>query len=333
MDNRIRANPTDAIDVGFKENVESRRASAAVHMENGVPDYAYSADFAMQKKLRAVPGLFAFCKAVAAQHVPRAWQELNLTAMKAGPSQFPEVYQMSVDCSRILGIGVPTVFIKPSPQEINAAAYAVEGNAPLIYITSALAERATPGELKSVIGHECGHIHNNHGIYNTAVELLLNAAGSTPLLGQLLKMATAPIRLALMAWSRAAEVTCDRAGIICSDNINDTLSIQAKFMYGGTINRKEYDLDTVLSQFEAHKATPARLLELIADHPSSIRRIFAAKEFINSEILYQWRPEWKDAEMDLIGKEELDGRTERIISVVGRNLSRKKAACLTVKKP
>ena len=43
-------------------------------------------------------------------------------------------------------------------------------------IHSSLYERLTPGELKTVIGHECGHIHNMHGVYSIMVVILFEGA-------------------------------------------------------------------------------------------------------------------------------------------------------------
>jgi Zn-dependent protease with chaperone function len=190
----------------------------------------------------------------------------------------------------------------------------------MITITSGLIERYTPGEIKYVIGHECGHIHNNHGIFNTAAILIITAGevGGTiaiPGFSQIMALASLPIQMGLMAWSRAAEVSCDRCGIICSDNMEDVIGATAKFLYGGTFNRGDINVDALLKQYEQIKDTPVRFLELDSTHPVPVRRIFAAKEFMNSEVLYKWRPEWRQPGMNLINKQELDMRCDKIISV------------------
>ena len=50
-------------------------------------------------------------------------------------------------------------------------------------------------------------------------------------------------------------------------------------------------------------------------HPAGVRRILAAKEFINSQVFYDWHPELKAPDMHLYPKEELDARCARYISV------------------
>ena len=310
-------NPTDLIDISFRHYIRNRTSSSDAHLENGIPDYAYGPDFVLRERLRALPGAFRFFKAITNQYVPYIKQVCNLDALRVGPGQFPEIHQMTQDCARRLGIGLPTVYIYPDPSVINAYTIATEDDSPIIIIHSSMIERFTSGELKAVIGHECGHIHNNHGIYNTAANIILDAmAAGLPILRQIMSLLSMPLRYAIQAWSRAAEVTCDRAGVICSDDINDELTCKAKFLYGGAFDAGDINLEAVLRQYDMIRSTPVRLLELESTHPVPVRRIFAVREFINSEILYSWRPEWKTPDLQLIGKQELDARCERYIGVI-----------------
>lgn len=312
----VRTNPTDAIDVSFSHYLAGRKAVTESHMEGGIPDYAYGSDYVLRQKIKAIPGFYPLAKAIANTYVPRAKQEMNLHALRVGPSQFPDVYEIVSDCAMRLGIGIPTVYITHAPFEINARAYCTEDDDPLIEITSGMLERVTPGELRAVIGHECGHIHNNHGIYSIAAEMVLNSLQiAIPGIQQIMGLISAPLQWAFKMWSRAGEVSCDRAGIICSDTPEDDITLQAKLMYGAALNHQEVNIDAVLKQYDLLQDTPVRLLELENEHPLCVRRIFAMKEFLNSEVLYTWRPEWKTPDIHLIGKQELDARCEKYISV------------------
>lgn len=312
-----RMNPTNALDVGLTSYIEKKKTLFGAHMQGGIPDYAYGLDFSLRQKLKAIPGFYALARAITNTFVPAMKQQLNLDAIRVGPSQFPDIYEMSVDCARTLGIGIPTVFIKPETAVINAGALAVEDDTPLIILNSALVERFTPGEIKAVLGHECGHIHNNHGIYNTAAELILNALQvSFPGVNQILQLVSVPLRWAFNSWSRAAEVTCDRAGVICTGTVEDSLHTMAKFMYGSMMNRTDVNIEDAMKQYEALRSTPVRILELEYDHPVPIRRMFALKEFVNSETLLRWHPEMRTPDMQPISKQELDERCEKYIGVI-----------------
>jgi len=317
----IRENPTAQLDVRFSTYLNNRKAVIDSHMINGVPDYAFASDYMMMKKINAIPGAFKFFKALLNTYVPRIKQKYYQNSLKVGPEQFPDVYNHTVECARILGVGIPATFIYNSPL-INAWAYAIEDDAPLIVITSAFLERFTSGELKAVIGHELGHIQNNHSIYSIAVDLLLDSAKglsvNIPGMDLVLSLASLPLHYALMAWSRAAEVTSDRAAVICADDPRDLFTMNAKFMYGAAFDRDDVNIDAILKQYEKIRSNPVRFIELDNTHPIGTRRILAAQAFLDSEVLYTWRPEWKEPGKQLLNKQELDTRCGKIISVTNK---------------
>ena len=314
MSDAAGSNPTAFINVGWDTYVQSRRSSSNAHLVGGVPDYAFALDCNLRQKLNAMPGFKRLARAVTGTFLPRIKQQINMGCLKVGPTQMPEVYQMAVDCARRLGIGVPEVFVENNTS-MNACAYAIEDDAPLITITTGMLERATPGEIKACIGHECGHIHNNHGLYTILVELLVTAGQDLPGVGVLVSLASVPFKLALNSWSRAAEVTADRAGMICSDSIDDNYTLQAKLMSGGVLGENAYDVQAILRQYDTLRETPVRFLEAMNDHPAGARRIIAEHEFANSEVLYGWRPEWRTTNMNLVSKVELDERCKRYVNI------------------
>src|SRR4029453_15465144 len=85
-------------------------------------------------------------------------------------TQFPRVHNLALRCSETLGISTPTLYIVNSPY-LNAATYGTNDDS-FIMVHSALIDHFTDDELLSVIGHECGHIHNSHVVYLTAMHSL-----------------------------------------------------------------------------------------------------------------------------------------------------------------
>jgi len=315
----VRVNPTQTLDVSFSAYVEKRKAVTGAHLVNGIPDYAYGVDYALMRKINAVPGAYKLLRAITSQFVPEQKQMCNLSHLKVGPSQSPKnIYEHVKECAKLFGIGIPEVFIEPNPTEINAYALACDDSAPLIVLTSALVERFTPGEIKTVIGHECGHIHNNHGIYTTAAYIAANKIVSAISgVKELMMLVSRSLLLALNTWSRASEVTADRAGLICADNFNDAITTQCKFLYGAAFTQDDINVDAVLKQYDRLRSTPAKMFEFVYNHPVPMRRILAMREFINSDVLYTWRPDCKEAGMgQLSSKQELDARCEKYIAVM-----------------
>src|SRR5204862_8127433 len=106
-----------------------------------------------------------------------------------------------------------------------------------------LAER----ELRTVLGHQAGQILSDHVMYSTALAILLTI-GVAPL-SRLPFFAGIPllaIRLALMEWYRAAELSCDRAATLVNRSPMTTCQTMM-VMAGGAASRK-LSLDAFVKQ-------------------------------------------------------------------------------------
>lgn len=311
-------NPTDEINLSFSDYVQERTMKEAKHLQGGIPDYAYAMDYTLRQKIRAMPGVFPLFKAITNTIVPQQIQELVSQSLRVTPRQNPRLHEIICHCAGTLGIGTPNLYIVQDPS-INAGAYAVEDASPLIQITSGAVERLNDNELIAVLGHECGHIQNNHFIYEYAAKQVLDAGlsgASRRITGIPIELLSKPVEVALNAWSRAAEVTSDRAGLICCGSLETALSLKAKLLSGGILGQEDYDIEEILRQYD-DLALGSQYLELMfASHPFAVRRMLAEKEFVNSQAYYDWHPEQKKPGMKLYTKEELDIRCDRYVSVL-----------------
>ena len=304
--------PIRMIDTSFENYVTKRKLENSVHMNGTVPDYAFALDYELRSKLDAIPRFHSLCKKITSTIESREIQIINQGALKVGPNQFPEIYQMGVECAHRLGIGIPNIYIKGTP-EMNAYTYASDDTSPLLVLYTGIVDRMTPGELKVVIGHECGHIHNQHLVYETVIRKILT--GATGLTGNIIFSAA---NMSLMHfWTRAAEVTADRAAIICADNFEDVISVNAKLASGGTLNttyQKTMDVDAICEQLLMTLDNPTRLLEIQRDHPAFARRVFCSKEFEQCEVLYSWRPDMRKPGTRVHKKDETDAKCKKLVS-------------------
>lgn len=308
--------PTAAVNVNFADYVAERTARQGAHLDGGIPDYAYAADYAIRRKIRAMPGVFPLFKAITASYVPFQKQLQNITALKVGPTQFPKIHAMVRDCAGMLGIGLPDLYVVGNIGELNAYTYAVEDADPIIILYSSIVERLDEDELRTVIGHECGHIHNNHGIYNTAATAVVQALPQFfPGAQQIFQAAAIPIKLALNTWVRMGEITCDRAGVICSGGVDPMVRSQAKLLSGAMLGQEALNIEAIEQQYQMMRTNPTRFIELGTDHPVSVRRIFAAKEFVDSEVYHAWHPDQRKPGATYLSKQELDLRCDRLVSV------------------
>lgn len=318
------SNPTANIDLNFAEFLRHRTSELSSHLVAGIPDYAFSLDQKLRQQISAMGIIRTIAQALVSFTVPYYKQIQNMQGVAVSPQQYPHIYTIGEDCAKRLGIGIPQIFVYFSPL-LNAYTIATDNVAPMIVLSSALVEALEPLELKFVIGHECGHIHNLHGVYNTAVELMTNGLAkvilqSIPALGWLEGVVQGGMMLFFLRWSRCAEITCDRAGLICC---GDTIAAQmalAKLVTGGGDKLQQINFREYLKQITQVQSTPVRLLELFSTHPLIPKRIHALQLFADCETYYTWHPELQPS-TPLRSKVELDETCEKFISVLNQGYS------------
>lgn len=305
--------PLDVIDTSFRRYVETRECEKNVHMKGSVPDYAFALDYELRSKMDKIPYFYSACKKISATIATRQQQITNQQGLRVSSTQYPEIYQMGLDCAHRLGIAVPNIYIMQGTQ-VNAETISTDEISPIIILYTGVIDRMTPGELKCVIAHECGHIHNQHGVYKLAIRTLLNSGKGVA--GVALQLAD--IALAQF-WIRAMEITADRAALICADDPEDARNVDYKFLSGATINTsytQEADLKALRQQLDMTLDNPTRFIEVLSDHPSSLRRIFADLEFEECEVYYSWRPEMKKPGAVSRTKAETDARVQKLVNIM-----------------
>ena len=230
--------------------------------------------------------------------------ELLGRAVKVGPTQFPRVHGLAVSCAQTLGIAVPTVYVVNNPH-LNAATYGTNEDS-FILVHSALVDHFSDEELLSVLGHECGHIHNHHVVYLTALHYLGQAANV------LLRYAALPILLSLRAWSRRAEITCDRAAALCVGDMDVALRAITKLALGSQKLYEELNVEAFLQQHAEAKQNVGRFGEVFSTHPWLPKRVLALRAFGESS-LFRTRVGSSGG----CSIQELDDKVHEIIKIVG----------------
>lgn len=308
------SNPTDTILLDMGIYIARREQELSLHMNQGIPDYAFALDLKLRRRLDMIKPLRYLVEALQSHfnHQGRAIYEANGIAV--GPSQFPHLHQMGVRCAQILGIGIPQIFIVPNPAP-NAWTMATGDVDQLIILTTGLLDACDEQELLTVIGHECGHIHNKHSVYNTLWQLLTNTAAQFLLInllkrfGPFVKLLETLISGATMLfmgrWSRCAEITCDRAGLICSGDLRASQHIHGKLRMGAVGKTLEgFNPEAYSQQLKTFQKSLFVLQELSQTHPLGPKRVRAIERFALCDTLHRWRPELVTQEV--IRQDDLD---------------------------
>lgn len=312
----LTVSPLAGIDYQFEHYLARRKMLNEKRLDgNGIPNYAFEMDYEFRKKLDSIPGFYQTAKTFLRPMVSRQMQEQNRRSLAIGPTQFPELYQVACDCAKILGIGIPNIYVENNV-EMNAYTCAFDDVEPMIVVYSGLLNKMTMSEVKFIIGHECGHLHNYHSAYQTLSDLLLTTAGIVaPLPQQVLALLTQGTQLLLAKWQRAAEVTADRAGMLCADSPEDCYSALAKLMYGSGLDGQKIDFDAIRGQLERTMSNASKYMEILNSHPAAARRIAALQEFAECETYCQWRPDQEKPGQILRSKTETDLRCQNYINL------------------
>jgi Zn-dependent protease with chaperone function len=198
------------------------------------------------------------------------------SAVKVSERQFPRIYGIVKQSADALQIHMPQVFLVNSPV-FNAGTLGTNEDS-FIMVHSSLVDQYTDDELLTVIGHECGHIHNSHVAYLTALHYL------TYMAGMFLPWILQPALVALRGWSRRAEITCDRAGMLVAKNQAASERAITKLAVGSKKLYEEFNLDAFLEQHEEGSQGIGKYMEVFATHPWLPKRVLAMRVFGESQL-------------------------------------------------
>jgi len=246
-----------------------------------------------------------------------ARRQLLLSALKLSRAMAPELFQALDHVVATLGIEAPIELYCLSDPSINAFVVSPRpGGVLLLGLTSDALERLDPGELRFVLGHEIGHALFDH--FHLAPGEL---AGEENI---------APVHLArLCAWMRYAELSADRIGLMCCDDLDTAVRAFFKLTSGLSQGRfvrhaEEHADQLALVAADAIESTEG---DWFSTHPYSPLRIKALDLFSRSTTYHS-----------LLGRNSAEARFHRLIGKSGSlleeaELEREVAAIMALMDP
>lgn len=189
----------------------------------------------------------------------------------------PRIYRLFRDVSAALDLEIQAeVFCLPS-QDMNAFAILdvrKAGTYSLIGVTAAALERLDDDELKSILGHELGHIL--FGNNRLAALISTDAANPSitvlPALGESL----------FLRWRKKAEISADRVAVLASRNFTGAAKALMRVTFGLSERNLNMDIEALIGQVDEIRGRPELIEETFASHPLLPIRLKAAELFSRS---------------------------------------------------
>jgi Zn-dependent protease with chaperone function len=238
--------------------------------------YQHPADRAATAALQKVPYLDEVVRKLVALGYERALRAASLgSAVRLGQDQLPGIWVLHRQVFNSLDVErVPDLYMTQFPL---ANAYTIGTDKPIVLLNSELIRILDDDGRRVVLAHEAAHVHSDHVLYRTALLILLQIGASTrlPLLAGLPLLA---IQYALLEWSRATELSCDRAAALVTRD--PTAVCRALMTIAAGEAAEDLNLDAFIAQGMDYsegggglERLTKRFQDLRLTHPMPVRRV------------------------------------------------------------
>jgi Zn-dependent protease with chaperone function len=247
--------------------------------------YEHPADRGALTTLRSVPGFAQVLRAVSGAFSERGERLLSLSSsIRVGPRQYPVLDAIRDECAEILDVNpVPELYVSRNPVP-NAMTVGLDR--PFIIVTSALVEMLDADEMRFVIGHEVGHALSGHALYQTMLLRLLRLLNSMSWM-PVGYWGLRAIIAALREWYRKAELSADRAGLLCGQD--PEVALRTHILLAGTSSPSDVDSEAFLAQAREYEAegdvrdSVLKLMNVIdLSHPLAVVRAAELRRWADS---------------------------------------------------
>jgi Zn-dependent protease with chaperone function len=245
--------------------------------------YEHPADRAATAALKAVPGLDGLVRRLIEWRYERALRQFYLgTSLKVSEQQCPELWTSHSAACRILDL--PDVCDLYLTTPVRGIAVTIGSKKPMIVLDSVVLQRLGPGEQRALLGHELGHVLSDHVLYITALNILIAAGSSVPIL---MGVPFRAVETVLLEWYRAAELSSDRAATLV---VRDPKIVCRMLMVAASgLPAEQLNLDAFMAQameYESWDAPSDRVRRFFSEinitHPYAVRRVSEVMRWVQS---------------------------------------------------
>jgi Zn-dependent protease with chaperone function len=243
--------------------------------------YEHPADRAATAALSSIPYLDTVVRKLIELGYERALRQAYLgSAVRLGEDQLGDVWrQHNIAYATLDMADVPDLYLTqyPSPNAV-----AIGAAKPIVVVQSELVRLLDAPMQRAVFAHEAAHILSDHQLYRTATLILVRMTSSARI-----PLPLGPVRAALLEWSRASELTCDRAAALVT---RDPLVVcRALMVMSAGEAAADLDLDVFMRQGLDYSEKGSGLeritrlfLDLNVTHAMPVKRVHELMAWVRS---------------------------------------------------
>ena len=197
--------------------------------------WEHPADRGALTALRELRGFDDVVKAFFGMWNERAFRLSYLAgSIRVDHRQYPRVYQRFTEAATTLAVAeLPELYVSQAPM-IHGEAIGMDK--PFIVITTAAVDKLEDDELRTMLGHEIGHVRSGHAVYKTIMMILTKWVTNVSWL-PIGSIALRAIIAAMYEWWRKAELSADRAGLLAGQDPAASIRLLMKMAGGGDLSQ------------------------------------------------------------------------------------------------
>ena len=247
--------------------------------------YEHPADRSALVALRRLSGFDLVLRRLSGLIGERRLRLLYLaSAVRVGDRQFSGVNAIYADVIDTFDLlpSRPELYVVQHPAP-NAVTLGLDE--PFVVVTTGMLDLVDDDELRFVLGHELGHAHSGHAVYQTMLQVLLRLSASVGWL-PVGYLGLRALIAALREWARKAELSGDRAGLLAVQDMHAALRLHMKVAGGARLD--EMDAEAFLAQGREYDAAGdlrdgvLKLLNLEQQtHPFAVSRAVELRRWVD----------------------------------------------------
>lgn len=266
-----------------QETVPARRRVTLTGISSRA--WEHPADRGALTALRELRGFDEVLKALHGLWNERALRLMFLGgAIRVDHRQYPRIHRLFAEAGTSLDVAeLPELYVVMD-RGLNGQCIGM--SRPFIVVTTGAVELLDDDELRSLLGHEIGHLLSGHAVYRTMLNMLVGLAHNLAWL-PVGSIALRAVIAALYEWWRKAELSADRAGLLATQDPSASLRLSMKLAGGGDLS--EVDTTAFLEQAAEYDRTGDLrdsvlkiMLTWARTHPLPVARAAELRNWVDS---------------------------------------------------